>query len=483
MRAMSRRTWRTRAVFSSWPLACWNRKLNDSRRSLSSSSFSWSGVLARRSAAFMGSFPLAADAADEARLHRQFGGGQRKGLLGHFPAHPVQFEHDAARLDPCGPPLRRALAGPHAHFLRLLGDGDIRKNADPELSDAAHVPRDGPARGFDLASRDTTRRGCLQAIGTKVQLRAALCHALDPALMLLAVLRPLRRQHGSRSLKLLDRITALLTSAAAAARLRFRQPLVLRHGIVGHHLALEDPYLHATGTIGRVGGRFAIVDIRAQGVQRHAPFAIPLRARNLGTAQPAAAVDPNALGPKPHGVLHRALHRPAESHASLQLLRDVFRDQLGIDLRLADFDDVQVHIAAGHLREVLTELLDVGALLPDHHAGAGRVDRHPRALCRTLDHDARHARLLQPLVEKLPQLQVIVQHLAVVLAREPAGVPRAIDAQAQADRIYFLTHSQTVSSRSRTTRRNRLHGLMILPTRPRARGRKRFMVSALPTLA
>src|SRR5580704_12734986 len=48
MRAMSRRTSRTRAVLASCPVARWKRRLNCSFFSLMSSSSSWSGVIARR---------------------------------------------------------------------------------------------------------------------------------------------------------------------------------------------------------------------------------------------------------------------------------------------------------------------------------------------------------------------------------------------------------------------------------------------------
>src|SRR5882724_8547530 len=53
MRAMSRRTMRTRPVFSSWPVARWKRKLNCSFLSFKSSSESWSGLIARASSAFI----------------------------------------------------------------------------------------------------------------------------------------------------------------------------------------------------------------------------------------------------------------------------------------------------------------------------------------------------------------------------------------------------------------------------------------------
>src|SRR5262249_31824133 len=56
-RAMSRRTWRTRAVFSSWPVARWKRRLNCSFFSLSTSSSSRSTSMPLASATFMTKTP------------------------------------------------------------------------------------------------------------------------------------------------------------------------------------------------------------------------------------------------------------------------------------------------------------------------------------------------------------------------------------------------------------------------------------------
>src|SRR5690606_27044745 len=108
----------------------------------------------------------------------------------------------------------------------------------------------------------------------------------------------------------------------------------------------------------------------------------------------------DALGAQAHGRLHGALHGAAEGDPAFQLLRDVLGDQLGVGFRLADLDDVQVNLAFGAGRDVLAQLLDVSALLADHDARAGGVDRHAALLVRTLDDDARHAggaqTLLQP---------------------------------------------------------------------------------------
>src|SRR6266436_4334840 len=217
--------------------------------------------------------------------------------------------------------------------------------------------------------------------------------------------------------------------------------LVLRHRIVLEDFALEDPDLDAAGAERRERGRNAIVDIGAQRVQRHAPLAIPLHARDFRTAEPARAVDTNALRAEPHRRLHRALHGAAERDAPLELLGDRFGDQSGVELGLADFDDVDDDVGGGDVGDLLAQLVDVGALLADHDAGTRRMDRHPALLVRTLDHDARDRRLLQFLVQDLADLDVLVQQLAVLgLAGEPAGIPGAVDAETQPDRIDLLTH-------------------------------------------
>src|ERR1700704_3033954 len=217
--------------------------------------------------------------------------------------------------------------------------------------------------------------------------------------------------------------------------------LVLRHRVVLKDLALEDPDLDAAGAERGERGGYAVIDIGAQRVQRHAAFAIPFHARDFGAAQTARAVDTNALGAKAHRRLHRALHGAAERDAALELLRDRFGDQRGVELGLADFDDVDDDVRGGDIGDLLAQLVDVGALLADHDARTRGVNRHPALLVRTLDHDTRDGGLLQFLVQDLADLDVLVQQLAVFgLAGEPTGIPGPVDAETQPDRIDLLTH-------------------------------------------
>src|SRR6185312_4586235 len=145
------------------------------------------------------------------------------------------------------------------------------------------------------------------------------------------------------------------------------------HGVVLHDLALEDPHLDAARAVGGIRRRRAEIDVGAKRMQWHAALAVPLRARDLGAAETAAAGDLDALGAQTHGRLHGALHGAAEGDAALELLGDRGGNQARVDLRLAHLDNVDVHLGVGELGHLAAQLLDVGALLADDDARTGRV--------------------------------------------------------------------------------------------------------------
>ena len=155
-------------------------------------------------------------------------------------------------------------------------------------------------------------------------------------------------------------------------------------------------------------------------MQRHATLAIPLHACDLGAAETARAVDADAARAEPHRRLHGAFHGPAEGHAAFQLLRDRFGDELGIELRFANLDDVDHHVGFRELGDLFAKLLDVRALFADDHARPRRLHGHAALLVRPLDHDLRHRGLLEVLHQLLADLHVLMQQLAVLVL---AGVP------------------------------------------------------------
>src|SRR5207248_930454 len=113
IRATSRLIRRIRAVFSIWPVAFWNLRLNCSFLSLVSSSVSWSAVIALTSLAFISRTSLLAKPRHEARLDRKLRGGKHERLFGGRTADAVDLEQHAAGLYPAGPIFGRALARTH----------------------------------------------------------------------------------------------------------------------------------------------------------------------------------------------------------------------------------------------------------------------------------------------------------------------------------------------------------------------------------
>src|SRR5688572_29836967 len=206
---------------------------------------------------------------------------------------------------------------------------------------------------------------------------------MDAALESLAELGAFRLQH------VLSSLAAIVARRADARRLSVHHEAVLGERVMAENLALEDPHLDAAHAISVVGLRLGIVDVAAQRVERNPALAIPVGARDLGAAETAGAGDPDALGAETKRRLNRALHGAAEGDTAFELVGDALRHQARVNLRLADFDDVEADLGAGHLRQLLLQLLDVRTLLADDDARAGGIDRHAAQLGRTLDHDLR----------------------------------------------------------------------------------------------
>src|SRR4029453_13632584 len=113
-------------------------------------------------------------------------------------------------------------------------------------------------------------------------------------------------------------------------------------------LALEDPHLHPANAISRVRLGLGVIDVAAQRVQRNPALAVPFGACDLGSTEAARASDPDALRAEARPRLHRALHGGTEGDAALELVGNALCDELRVDLRLADLDDVEADLGARH---------------------------------------------------------------------------------------------------------------------------------------
>src|SRR5580692_3354050 len=163
--------------------------------------------------------------------------------------------------------------------------------------------------------------------------------------------------------------------------------LRLAAGPAGGRLALVDPDLHADPAEGGAGLVEAVVDVRAQRVQRHPALAVELRARHLRAAEAAGALHPDALGAALHRALDRLAHGPPERNPAGQLLGDALRDQLGIGLGVTHLEDVQLDLLRRQLLQVTADTVRLRAAPADNDARTGGVDVHPHPVRGALDLD------------------------------------------------------------------------------------------------
>src|SRR5690606_14411274 len=192
------------------------------------------------------------------------------------------------------PALHAALALAHADFQRLLGNGLVRENADPELAGAFDVALDRHTARLDLARGQGVPAGGLQRVITERHVGAAPGNTAVLTRHHLTELGTLRRKH----------VSASVGNAASLAL---------------QDLALENPYLDADDAVGGAGFGESEIHVGAQRVERHTPLTIGLDASHLRAAQAPCATDADALGPELHGRRQRLLHGATEGDAAFEL--------------------------------------------------------------------------------------------------------------------------------------------------------------------
>src|SRR5262245_53516720 len=226
--------------------------------------------------------------------------------------------------------------------------------------------------------------------------------------------------------------------------------LLFALGLVGQHVALVEPHLHADATGGGAGLAEAVVDVGPQRVAGDPAFAVALGAGHLGAAQAAGALHLDALRPRLLGVLHGPLHGPAEGDPGRQLVGHALGDEGGVQLGLLDLLDVELHLGvAGDLGQPGPQAVGLGPTAPDDDARARGVHVDPQAVTGALDLDPADGGMGQLAHQEVADLPVLDDVVAVlVTVGEPAGLPVGGDTQPEAVRVDFLTHRYSSSDSS-----------------------------------
>src|SRR5436190_1993952 len=95
-------------------------------------------------------------------------------------------------------------------------------------------------------------------------------------------------------------------------------------------LALVEPHLDADLPVRRVGFREAVVDVRAQRLQRQLAVEIPLGSRDFAAVEAARHAHLDAAGAEAQRRLDGLPHRAAEGDTLLELHRNRFGNELAV---------------------------------------------------------------------------------------------------------------------------------------------------------
>src|SRR5260370_17347191 len=120
-------------------------------------------------------------------------------------------------------------------------------------------------------------------------------------------------------------------------------------------------------------------------MQRQLALQMPLAARNFSAVKPAADFNLDALRAKAQRLFDGFPHGAAKSDSLFELGRNLFRLQLGIQLRFMNFLDGNQDFAAGARRDITFQLIDFGSLAADDDARSRRIDDDLQTIRPSLD--------------------------------------------------------------------------------------------------
>ena len=174
---------------------------------------------------------------------------------------------------------------------------------------------------------------------------------------------------------------------------------------------------------------------------------------DLGAAQTAAAGALDALRAQTGRALDGLLHGTAEGDTLFELRGDVLRDELCVEVRGTDFDDVQSDGLAKLGFDLLAEHFDLRAALADDDAGAGAVDADLDLGVVALNFDLGNTGRIEGGLQILTDVVVLDDQIAdLILTGIPTRVPIFNYADAQSMGINFLSHSNLLLKPSRSHR-------------------------------
>ena len=150
--------------------------------------------------------------------------------------------------------------------------------------------------------------------------------------------------------------------------------MVVVAAVLVENFALVQPNLNTDSAVGCCSLSKAVVDVCTDGLQRDSTVMVLLASSNFCTIETAGYHDLDTLCAELHGAADALLHSSSESDSLLELLCNVLSNELSVEVRLLNFNDVDDNRLVQLLLALLAELLDLCAALADNHTRLGAVD-------------------------------------------------------------------------------------------------------------
>src|SRR5262249_40105535 len=147
--------------------------------------------------------------------------------------------------------------------------------------------------------------------------------------------------------------------------------------------------------------------------------------------QPSGNSNLDPLRSETLGILDGSSHCATESDSLFELLSNLLRLKLRVQLRLMDFLNVHVHFSPGAILDLLFELIDFSTLATDDNSRTRGVDDDLQLVGRALDINVRHSRACKATLQLLLEFQVFVQEIGIIAFGNPIRMPRSIEAQSK----------------------------------------------------
>src|SRR3990172_1660273 len=154
--------------------------------------------------------------------------GQPEGFTGSILGNSLHLIEDATRLNDGHPVLRSPFPLAHPCLCRFFCNRFVRKDADPDPARPLNEPGHRNTGSLDLARGQTAAFDCLEPEVAEVERISARGDSSHSALLLLAIFRLFRHQHGLKSSTVRGKALGVRGKTTCDLRLTLSRKLEIR---------------------------------------------------------------------------------------------------------------------------------------------------------------------------------------------------------------------------------------------------------------